>query len=108
MGGHRSVLIGDEPLTVSVPEGGELVVEAEENPTTGHVWHLAAEPPDGIDLLEDSALPGGDAAGSAGRRRWRVRVRRGPRVVLRAALRRPWEAAENTTRTATVTFIVES
>ena len=106
MGGHRSILIGGDPVTVNVAQGGELVVEAEENPTTGYVWQLAAEPPEGLEVLEDSSVPSGPAPGSGGLRRWRVRVGKGPRVLLRATLQRPWESASSAQRTATATVIV--
>jgi predicted secreted protein len=106
MGGHGPILIGERPVTAEVTAGAEVVVEAAENPTTGFVWQLEAEPADAIEWLQDEFVPDGGAPGSGGRRRWTFRVLRGPRVALQGALRRSWDASSAPARIAVATILV--
>jgi predicted secreted protein len=105
MGGHGPILLGAEPVAADVAAGDEVSVEAVENAGTGYVWHLAADPPDGVEVLDESYSPSGGAPGGPGRRTWLLRVRQGPRVRLTATLRRPWEDAAQQIATAELNVI---
>ena len=102
VGGHGPILLGGQPVTAEVAVGAEIAVEAVENAGTGYTWQLAADPPDGIEVLDEAFVPSGDVPGAAGRRRWTLRAIKGPRVYLTATLRRPWEDAAAQVATAEI------
>ena len=81
----------DNGRTIDVPEGTEVLIRLEENPTTGYRWTLDqdddAVPPAGADF---SSAPGA-AVGAGGTRVFTFTAGQPGDVHLKFKLRREWE-----------------
>ena len=80
-----------DATAVEASVGDEVVLRLPENATTGYVWSVYSIG-DGLTLVADTMVPGGDAPGTAGARVMRMRVvgAKATEVILR--LGRPWES----------------
>jgi inhibitor of cysteine peptidase len=81
----------DNGRTIDVPEGTEVLIRLEENPTTGYRWTFDqdgdAAPPSGSDV---ASAPGA-AVGAGGTRVFTVTARQPGDVHFKFKLRREWE-----------------
>lgn len=76
--------------TVEAGVGDEVVLRLPENATTGYVWSVQSMG-DGLTLVDDTMVPGGDAPGAAGARVMRIRVAGAGSTEVVLHLGRPWE-----------------
>ncbi|WP_296595117.1 protease inhibitor I42 family protein [Phenylobacterium sp.] len=93
--------LADDGRRLAVDAGGIVEVELQENPTTGYRWSPTVMPYGALDLLEQAFEPAtGGGIGAGGRRRFRLRAVASGEAILRFGLRRAWEHADTTQRTA--------
>jgi Zn-dependent peptidase ImmA (M78 family)/predicted secreted protein len=97
---------GDVHLTPR--PGDEIVVELNENPSTGHVWKLDHEPTQ-VRLVESNFEPSGELNyGAPGERRMVLRVEQAGTFQLRLVKVRPWLTAAAPTKTLTLSIAAEA
>jgi predicted secreted protein len=101
-----TIVLAESPASYTVRAGDTVTVEVEEHPTTGYVWELEARPAEAVAVDAAPSDGGAEVPGSGGRRRWRVKVLRGPVVRLEAFLRRPWERAAPPAKSASAVLTV--
>ena len=87
----------DKGTTVDVPEGGEVVIRLEENPTTGYVWALD-QTDDTVLRLQSSDVspPSGSALGAGGARTFTFTAGQPGTAHLELKLWREWEGDSST------------
>jgi len=87
-----TLTLADSGTAVDLPVGDRLVLQLEENPTTGYRWGL--EPLDqevvAVEHVEYAPARGG-AVGGGGQRTWTVVARKPGTATLQLKLWRPWE-----------------
>jgi len=97
----------DNGTSVRVPLSEEVVLELEENPTTGYRWMIETTG-DAVNEIESNYVPSpGAAIGGGGRRAIRFIAAHPGTAEIRAALRRSWEPPERSLKQFTVTIHVE-
>jgi inhibitor of cysteine peptidase len=97
----------DNGTSVRVPLSEEVVLELEENPTTGYRWMIETTG-DAVSEIESNYVPSsGTAIGGGGRRSVRFIAARPGTTEIRAALRRSWEPPERSLKQFAVTIHVE-
>ncbi len=84
----------------AVALGQVVVLEIDENPTTGYRWDLEAEPRGSITVLSDSFAQSVAVPGAGGVRTWTLEVGKGPEIRLTATLRQSWDRAAPPQRSA--------
>ncbi len=106
-----TVVVGedsDSPEQVDLRVGDELVVELEENGTTGFEWQDATSEPSGVlGQVHSEFEPGTGGAGAAGRRRFVVTAAKPGEASLTLALRRSWEVGREPRRSVTISVAVQ-
>jgi predicted secreted protein len=102
------VINGEASNPVVLRVGEELVVELEENGTTGFEWEARPDADDVIKVKRSEfvAAPSGQP-GAAGRRRFVLSADRPGRAMLSLHLRRSWEASRPPRQTRTIEVVVE-
>jgi len=96
----------DRSSTVSVPLSEEVVLELEENPTTGYRWTIETTG-DAVKELASTYTPSPAAGiGGGGRRIVRFLATRPGTTSIRAALRRPWEQPDRSINQYAITITV--
>src|SRR5450759_690824 len=98
---------GESGKTVQLAVGGSLVIDLEENASTGYVWQVEGAPPV-LKAAGDKATPGeqGGLVGAAGRRILTFTAAQAGTGELRLAYARPWEKGVPPAKTFVVTFVV--
>ncbi|HXH39670.1 MAG TPA: protease inhibitor I42 family protein [Thermoanaerobaculia bacterium] len=97
----------DRTSTVSVPLSEEVVLELEENPSTGYRWTIETTG-ESVEQLASTFTPSPSAGiGGGGRRVVRFLASRPGTTTIRAALRRTWEQSDRMIKQYAVTITVE-
>jgi len=82
----------DQGRTVEVPRGTVLVIQLEENPTTGYRWAVEQADTERLELLNaDYAMAADTGVGGGGGRTFAFRAVRGGTTPLRLKHWRAWE-----------------
>lgn len=99
---------GDSGKAVQLTVGQKLVVDLEENATTGYSWQLEAALPSMLATAGDETRPAGQAGvvGAAGRRVLTYAATRAGNGELRLVYARPWEHGVPPAKTFTVPVTV--
>lgn len=108
--GSARLLEGDSGKTVELTVGGTLVVDLEENATTGFTWAVRQPLPSVIASASDVFTPPTDTGvvGAAGRRVLTYDVKGAGEGDLTIAYLRPWEGSDVAAeRTFTVHLVVK-
>ncbi|MFP4655465.1 MAG: protease inhibitor I42 family protein [Methanohalobium sp.] len=87
-----SITINDSNKTINAEIGDFLILELEENPTTGFQWELNST--DGLVLVNDTYIPdkdGEDKVGVGGTHTWTFKVSDTGNQQIRGVYKRPWE-----------------
>ncbi len=96
----------DRSRTVSVLLSEEVVLELEENPSTGYRWTIETTG-DSVKELASTYTPSPTAGiGGGGHRIVRFLASRPGTTTVRAALRRPWEQPDRTIKQYAITITV--
>jgi inhibitor of cysteine peptidase len=82
----------DSGREISVQIGDEVLVDLEENPSTGYAWALTSMIPGALEFQNSSFSPGEGGIGSGGRRSFVFRASAAGSTALELQLRRPWES----------------
>jgi inhibitor of cysteine peptidase len=96
----------DRSSTVSVPLSEEVVLELQENPSTGYRWTIETTGESVTELASTYAPLPSAGIGGGGRRIVRFLATRPGTTSIRAALRRPWEQPDRTINQYVVTINV--
>jgi inhibitor of cysteine peptidase len=96
----------DQSSTVSVPLSEEVVLELEENPSTGYRWTFEATG-ESVKELASTYIPSPTGViGGGGHRIFRFLATRPGTTSIRAALRRTWEQPDRTIKQYAITVTV--
>src|SRR4051812_11914598 len=96
----------DNGSSVRVQPSEEVVLELQENPTTGYRWTIETTG-DAIKEIESTYVASSGAIGGAGLRSIRFVGARPGTADIHGTLRRPWEASDRSLKQFDVTIIVE-
>jgi predicted secreted protein len=82
----------DDRRTVEIVQGDTVVVDLEENISTGYSWVLEDLPASVMQVIDDSRIAASGARlGAPGRRRITIAANGRGEATITASLRRPWE-----------------
>jgi inhibitor of cysteine peptidase len=82
----------DDGRTVEIDQGDTIVVDLEENISTGYSWMLEDLPESVMQVVDDSRIAASGARlGAPGRRRITIAASGPGEATIKASLRRPWE-----------------
>lgn len=100
------VTAADNGTTISVPEGGAVLVDLEENPTTGYQWNASVSGSAVITtdsfIAPYSEMP---MVGAGGYHKWLVTFDGAPSGSFDAVYGRPWEETTDGAETFSVLFV---
>jgi inhibitor of cysteine peptidase len=99
---------GESGKTVQLAVGGSLVIDLEENASTGYAWQTTGSLPLMLKAAGDKATPSGQGGlvGAAGRRSLTFTAAQAGTGELRLAYARPWEKGVPPAKTFVVTVVV--
>jgi inhibitor of cysteine peptidase len=99
---------GDSGKTVELAVGGSLVVDLEENVTTGYAWALQGSVPGALEAAGDEQKAAADtgAVGAAGRHIFTYKAAKAGEGKLTLVYARPWESVQPA-KTFTVDVVVK-
>jgi inhibitor of cysteine peptidase len=100
----------DQGSTFETLPGDEIVIQLQENITTGYQWEVAEIDPSVVELLNTDYLetPEPGILGRGGTRRLRFRASGAGRTCIQLRLRRSWEALDATIERFEVTVHVRA
>lgn len=101
-----NVKAADNGTTITVPEGSTVLVDLEENPTTGYQWNASVS--GSATIATDSFIaPYSDMplVGAGGYHKWLVTFDGEPSGSFDAAYARPWEDTGDDADSFSVTFV---
>jgi inhibitor of cysteine peptidase len=82
----------DQGNTIEVQQGDLIVIQIDENPTTGYRWELGAYGQPVVEFADsDYQSPTGAGMGGGGTRTFRFRAATEGRSTIQLKLRRSWE-----------------
>jgi inhibitor of cysteine peptidase len=96
----------DNGTSVRVPLSEEIVLELEENPTTGYRWVIETTG-DAVEEIESSYVASSSAIGGGGHRSVRFIATHPGTSEIRAAQRRSWEPPNRNLKQFAATIHVE-
>jgi len=103
-----NLTLADSGAVVDLRAGDHVVLELDENPTTGYRWALDPPEPDVVTLAHTRyARATGAGTGGGGRRTWTFLAKGEGTAVLRLKLWRAWEGDASIARRFTATLRVQ-
>jgi inhibitor of cysteine peptidase len=100
----RTLNEADDGQTTTIRPGEAIALELPENPTTGYRWTVELSG-DALAQAASTYMPGA-GIGAGGQRSTTFTALRPGTTVIRASLRRPWEAPDRTLKTFEATVHV--
>ena len=98
----------DHGKTIELPKGADLVLELEENPTTGYRWQLLDFAPHTVAIVQSEYRAGpGKGAGAGGLRCFHLELKGTGTIPLRAKLLRAWEGDNSILERFEATLLVK-
>ena len=99
------VTAADNSTTISVPEGGAVLVDLDENPTTGYQWNASVSGNARI-TIDSFIAPYSETplVGAGGYHKWLVTFDGEPSGTFDAVYARPWEEPAEDADSFTITF----
>jgi inhibitor of cysteine peptidase len=98
----------DQGNTVEVQQGDLIVIQIDENPTTGYRWELGSYGQQVVEFVDsDYQSPTGAGMGGGGTRSFRFRASTAGRSTIQLRLRRSWEPEDAFLETFDVNISVQ-
>ena len=97
---------GDNGKTVTVAQGGGVMIQLPGNPTTGYSWEATVADPSLVESTGSTFKPSSSALGAGGTYTFTFTARSHGRTVVTMTYQRSWETGVAPLRTYTVTIVV--
>ncbi|HEX5369333.1 MAG TPA: protease inhibitor I42 family protein [Dehalococcoidia bacterium] len=103
---ETTLTAADNGRAIEVESADELVVELDENATTGYRWAVEEPLPAGLSLSSSDYEPGGATPGAGGKRRIRLHATGAGGGALSLKLWREWQGDASVTERFRVTVTI--